>query len=113
MINLEKTAMKLILAYVHPSHADRIVHALERAGLYQLSLTRVHGVVHPDEPIVRPDMGSVGSPETRIEAYCEDDRAESVVALIRETGHVGNLPSGVVFVHPVDQAWTIRKALPS
>lgn len=99
--------MKLIVAFVRPSHAGRVVHALECAGLYQLSLGRVHGVVHPDELITRADMGSDGSAEVRLEAYCQDDRVEQTVALIRETGHIGDLPSGTVFVHPVEQAGVI------
>lgn len=99
--------MKLIVAFVRPSDADRVVYALERAGLYQLSLCRVHGVVRPDGPILRADMGSDGTAEVRLEAYCDDNRVEQAVALIRETGHVGDLPSGAVFVHPVEQAGVI------
>ena len=103
--------MKLIVAFVHPSHAGPVVRALERAGLYHLSLSRVHGVVQPDAPIVRPDLGPEGEPEVRLEAYCEDARVEQVVGLIREKGHVGGLPSGTVFIHPVDHAWRVGQAV--
>ena len=96
--------MKLIVAFVHPSHSGRVVRTLEKVGLYHLSLSRVHGVVQPDGPIVRPDMGGDGELEVRLEAYYEDARTDQVVALIREQGHVGDLPSGAVFVHPVDRA---------
>lgn len=95
--------MKLIVAFVHASHANHVVQLLERAGLFLLAVSRVHGVVHPDEPIFRPELAAEGSPEVRVEAYCEDARVEEVVALIQETGRVGDFPSGAVFVHPVDQ----------
>ncbi len=83
------------------------MHALESAGLYHLSFCRIHKVVHPDGPIVRAQMGSDGSAEVRIEAYCEQDRVEHAVALIREFGRVGELPAGAVFVHSVDEALSI------
>ncbi len=102
--------MKLIVAFVHSSHAGPVVRALEQAGLYHLSLSRVHGVVQPDTAIVRADMGSEGELEVRLEAYCEDAHLEQVVGLIREKGHVGGLPSGAVFVHPVDHAWPVSQA---
>lgn len=103
--------MKLIVAFVHPSHAGPVVRALDQAGLYHLSLSRVHGVAQPDAPIVRADMGGEGEPEVRLDAYCEDTRVEQVVALIRDKGHVGDLPSGVIFVHPVDQAWRVSQTV--
>lgn len=99
--------MKLIVMFVRPLHAPRLVQALQQAGLYHLSLARVHGVVHPDEPIAQADMGPNGSQEVRIDAYCEDARVEAVVALACEAGHIGGLPSGALFVHPVEQARTI------
>lgn len=99
--------MKQIVAFVRPSHAGRVVHALESAGLYHLSFCRIHEVVHPDGPIVRAQMGSDGSTEVRVEAYCEQDRVEHTVALIRELGRVGDLLAGAVFVHSVDEAWSI------
>lgn len=103
--------MKMIVAFVHASHAGSVVRALEQAGLYHLSLSRVHGIVQPDAPIVRADMGAEGELEVRLEAYCEDARFEQVVGLIREIGHVGGLPSGAVFVHPVDHAWSVSQAV--
>ena len=102
--------MKLIVAFVHPAHSGRVVRALEEAGVYHLSLSRVHGVVQPDGPIVRADMGGEGAPEVRLEVYCEEARVEQVVGLIRARGHVGDLPSGAVFVHPVDHAWGVGTA---
>ena len=99
--------MKLVVAFVHPAQAGRVVRALEKAGVYHLSLSQVHGILKPDAPIVRADMGGEGEPEVRLEAYCEDGRVEHIVGLIRDRGHVGELPSGTVFVHPVDHAWGI------
>lgn len=99
--------MKLIVAFVHPAQAGRVVRGLEEAGVYHLSLSRVHGIVQPDASIVRADMGGEGEPEVRLEAYCEEARVEQVVGLIRDRGHVGDFPSGAVFVHPVDQAWLV------
>lgn len=99
--------MKLIVAFVHPAQAGRVVRSLEEAGVYHLSLSRVHGVVQPDAPIVRADMGAEGEPEVRLEAYCQDAQVEQVVGLIRDRGRVGDMPSGAVFVHPVDQAWCV------
>ena len=99
--------MKLIVAFVHPSHADRVIQVLERAGLFQLSVAHVHGVVHPGGPIVRADMAPEGGSEVRLEAYCDEARVEQVVALIQQAARIGDLPSGAVFVHPVEQAWGI------
>lgn len=99
--------MKLIVAFVHPSQADRVIQVLEVAGLFQMSAARVHGVVHPGGPIVRAALATEGSPEVRLEAYCEDSQVEHVVTLIKEAARIGDLPGGAVFVHPVEQAWGI------
>lgn len=95
--------MKMIVGFVRPSLAHRVVRVIERAGLYHLSVSRVHGVVHPNEAIVRADMAPEGEPDIRLEAYCEDGRVEEIVALIREVGRIGELPVGAVFVVPVDR----------
>lgn len=97
--------MKLIVAFIHPSQADRVVQVLERAGLFQMSVARVHSVVHPGGPIVRADLAPEGSSEVRFEAYCEEPRVEHVVTLRKEAARIGDFPAGAVFVHPVEQAW--------
>lgn len=102
--------MKMIVAFVRPSLADRIVRVIERAGLYHLSLCRVHGVVHPNEVIARADLAPEGEADVRLEAYCADGRAEQIVALIQEAGRIGDLPTGAVFVVPVDQYAAIGQA---
>ena len=95
--------MKVIVAFVRPSLAARIVRVIEGAGLYHLSVSRVHCIVHPKEAIVRPDMSPEGEADVRLEAYCEDARAEQIVAVIREVGRIGDLPVGAVFVVPVER----------
>lgn len=104
--------MKVIVAFVHPSRAPRVIHALERVGLYHLSFSRVHGVLSPSEPIVRAELASEGSTEVRLEAYCAEGLITQTAALIRETARVGDFPSGAVFVHPVDEAWNIGDSVP-
>jgi len=91
--------MKMIVAFVRPSLAARIVGVIERAGLYHLSLSRVHCIVHPSDAGMAPE----GEADVRLEAYCEDARVEHLVAVIREVGRIGNLPVGAVFVVPVDR----------
>lgn len=103
--------MKMIVAFVRPSLADRVVRVIERAGLYHLSLSRVHGVAHPNETIVRADMAPEGEANIRLEAYCEDARVEQIVAVIREVGRIGDLPVGAVFVVPVEQHEAIGSSM--
>lgn len=95
--------MKMIIAVVRPSLAERIVRVIERAGLYHLSLSGVRGIVHPNEAIVRADLAPEGEADVRLEAYCEDARVERIVAVIREVGRIGDLPVGAMFVAPVGQ----------
>lgn len=102
--------MKLVVAFVHADHAHGVVQALERSGLFHVSFSRVLTVVQPDAPIFRPELASEGDWDVRLEAYCADDRVEQVMALIRERAHVGALPCGAVFVHPVEQAACLRVA---
>lgn len=53
--------MKLIVAFVHPAQSGRVVRALETAGVYHLSLSRVHGVVQPDAPISARTWGEMAN----------------------------------------------------
>lgn len=95
--------MKMIVAFVRPSLAERIVRVIERAGLYHLSLSGVRGIVHPNEAIIRADMAPEGEADVRLEAYCEDAPVEQIVAVIREVGRIGDFLVGAVLVVPVDR----------
>lgn len=103
--------MKMIVAFVQPSLSERIVRVIEGAGLFHLSICRVHGVVHPHKPIFRAELAPEGEAVVRLEAYCEDARVDRVMALICEVGRIGDLSAGAVFVMPVDQHQAIGPSL--
>lgn len=95
--------MKLIVAYVRASSADGLLRVIERAGLHQLSLARVHVVVRPPALSAGDDAAQENDSDVRLEAYCEDERADHVLALILEVGRIGPRPLGSVFVVPVER----------
>lgn len=103
--------MKMIIAFVQPFMAKRVIDALHGVeGLSGATLTeargfgrgRARGTVVTDEEL----LGS--TPRVRVEAMVPDDLANQIVQVIRDAAHTGNRGDGKVYVVPLERALRIQ-----
>ena len=98
--------MKLIIAFVQPFKAPRVVQALhEISGVTGASFTDARGFGR-GRTTHRPDAEELfGTAEKmRVELVVPDELEDTVVASIREAAHTGNRGDGKIYVVPVARA---------
>lgn len=103
--------MKQIKAFIHRARVGDIVHALDAAGLRQLSVFDVKGLLKATsnrESEYSLALGEKVTSEVQLELVCLDDEVDRAVQLIRENGRTGQPISGWVYVSPVDLALPIE-----
>mgnify|MGYP001043938380 CR=1 FL=1 len=102
--------MKLLKAFVHRNRIADIVRALENAGLRQLSVIDVKGLLRAlsnREQAYSIELGERIINEIQLEVFCQDDEVERAVQLIRLFGRTGQQVAGWIYQSAVEQAWPI------
>jgi nitrogen regulatory protein P-II 1 len=103
--------MKEIKAYIRIMLIDRVIRALEDAGVTNITVIDVRALWHG---LRREDLRySVELAErymnvAKLETLVPDQDAERVIELIRATARTGRPGDGIVYAVPVDDAVHIR-----
>lgn len=101
--------MKQITAYIHHVRSAVVVEALSDAGYKNISLLDVKGTLkalREQELAYSSETGVVIS-EVQLSLVCVDEQVDKAVAIIRESGKIGDHISGWVYVSPIEQALPI------
>lgn len=108
--------MKRITALLHPQRLAEVVHALEAAGERRLSVVQARGLLQTANNRTSDysvELGERVTQEFQLEVFCDDDKLEALVGVIRRLGRSGHQPSGWVFVSPVESGQAIDGAAPA
>ncbi len=103
--------MKMIVAFVQPFMAEKVVAALHVVeGLSGATFTEVRGFgrgrgARASDVTEEELLGTV--PKVRIEAMAPDGLVDRVVCAIRDSAHTGNRGDGKVYVIPLERALRI------
>lgn len=105
--------MKLVIAYLQPFMAERVVEALhEISGLSGATLGAVRGFGRGRAGGLLPSITEedlVGTqPRQRLELVLAEDLLEQVLAVIQQTAHTGQRGDGKIYVLDVVDAIRIR-----
>lgn len=104
--------MKEIKAYIRTSKADKVIHALEEAGVPGCTAIEVKAVgaaAVPEEEYISIDYIEEVSPVTKLEIICSDKDALRLVDVIKTTAYSGRRGDGMIFVSDIGMAikiWT-------
>lgn len=96
--------MKQVTAIVRTTSLDRVVHALEHAGVKGMTISQIKGIgeeVRLNNPYAIHD---------KIEIILPDEKADAVVTVILENTRSGLAGDGIITVFSLDYAVTIRTA---
>lgn len=104
--------MKEIKAYIKPHKLAEVALALHQIpGLSGVSVVdgRGFGHEHTKAPQHRDADDVVDfTPHVRIEVFCRDELAESVLAAIRQSAHTGLPGDGKIFVTAIETAVRVQ-----
>ena len=103
--------MRYVLAFFPPDRLFTIIDALANVHVHGLTVSdargfgQEHDVDHPEH---KEHLGVEMTRKLRIEVFCRDEEAESVVEALYGAGHSGRRGDGKVFVIPVIEALRVK-----
>ncbi len=106
--------MKEIKAYVRFEKADKVISALEEAGVPGLTAIEVKAVgkaAVPEQERVSIDYIEKISPVTKLEIICRDEDAMRLADVIKKTAWSGRRGDGMIFVSDINYAVKIRNGV--
>lgn len=99
--------MKLIRAIVRPERETDVALALEAAGI--VAHTKMDVLGRGQQGGVKVGGTVYGEiPKVQFLVVVDDTKVEAAVAAIQEGARTGHFGDGMLFISPVDKAYTIR-----
>ena len=103
--------MKEIKAYIRPSMADRVISALELAGVSGMTIIDVSTLgkwIDPESSKLSIEYCERYCNSVKVELVCADDDLEKFVNIILEKAHTGSKGDGKIFISEISDAVSIR-----
>jgi nitrogen regulatory protein P-II 1 len=103
--------VKQIKAFVRCVAVDKVVRALQAAGVPGVTVSAVHGVGHGYEPehfSLAPRDVAHAPQIAKVEVVCRAQDADRLVRAIADAARSGLPGDGIVYVAPVERAVKIR-----
>lgn len=106
--------MKEVKAYIRPSMADRVISALEQAGIKGMTVidvSTIGGWADPEQSKLSIEYCEKYCSAVKIELVCSDEDVDKFINIILEKAHTGNHGDGKIFVSDISEAYSIRTKL--
>lgn len=103
--------MKEIKAYIRPSMADRVISALELAGVPGMTVIDVSTLgkwTDPERSKLSMEFCEKYCTAIKIELVCSENELEKFVNVILEKAFTGQKGDGKIFVSEITDAYSIR-----
>ncbi len=103
--------MKEIKSYIRPDMADRVLSALEIAGVKGMTIIDVSalgGWADPEKSKLSIEYCEKYCSSVKIELVCTDEEVEEYVNIILEKAHTGQKGDGKIFVSDITESISIR-----
>jgi nitrogen regulatory protein PII len=103
--------MKLIKAYIRPNMIDKVLHALEEAGITDMTVTDVKAIrqgIDPKDLEYSMELAERYMNAAKLEIVLNDDRVEQAKDTILRNARTGRKGDGLIYVSHVDEAIHIR-----
>ena len=103
--------MKEIKAYVWPEMADRVMSALEIAGVKGMTVIDVSALgewVDPKKSKLSIEYCEKYCSSVKIELVCADEELDKYTNIILERAHTGRRGDGKIFISDISDSISIR-----
>ena len=105
--------MKEIKAYVHRTRIADVVYALRKAGLRNISIVDVKGMLKaldPKEEEYSIEIGNKVIKEVKLELVIAAEQVNEAIDIIRANGRTGRPNAGWIYVSNIDGTYEIGEA---
>jgi len=103
--------MKEIKAYIRPSMVERVISALEIAGVPGMTIIDVSTLgkwIDPERSKLSIEYCERYCSSVKVELVCSDNELEKFVNIIVEKAHTGSKGDGKIFVSDISDTISIR-----
>jgi nitrogen regulatory protein P-II 1 len=103
--------MKEIKAYIRPSIAERVISALEIAGVSGMTIIDVSTLgkwADPERSRLSIEYCDKYCTTVKIELVCEDKDLDKFVKIVEDKAHTGEKGDGKIFVSDISDSISIR-----
>jgi len=103
--------MKAVKAYIRTVKVDEVVHALEKAGICDMTVIDVMAIgghADPKESKFSVELMNKYAKVAKLEIVCKDDQIHKILEILRQTAYTGSPGDGIIYVTPVEMAIKIR-----
>ncbi len=106
--------MKEIKAYIRPEKVDKVILALEKAGIHGMTIINVSAIADWADP--ERTAYSVKYVEryckvVKLELICPASHEKALIEAIRKAANTGKKGDGKIFVSGIEKAISIRTGL--
>ncbi|WP_031428521.1 P-II family nitrogen regulator [Flavimarina sp. Hel_I_48] len=102
--------MKEIKAFIKPKRVQKTIEALSDAEFMSMTLSQGEGTGKFKAKGASPslDFHVTDSPVVKLELVCQNEEAESAVAIILENGKTPTPGDGIIYLSEVEDAFQIK-----
>lgn len=103
--------MKEIKAYIRVNMIDKVIHALEGAGVSNMTVIDVKAVwkdLRQEDLLYSLELAERYMNVAKLEIIARDEEASQLVELIAQTARTGRSGDGLIYVSSVEDAVHIR-----
>lgn len=102
--------MKEIKAFVKPNRIQRIIEALTDNGFKSMTLSQAEGTGAFKAKGARPslDFHITDSPVVKLELVCQNEEAQSAIAIILKNGRTEEPGDGIIYIADIVDAFQIK-----
>ena len=103
--------MKEIKAYIRPSMVEKVISALEIAGVPGMTIIDVSTLgkwIDPERSRLSIEYCERYCSSVKVELVCSDNELEKFVNIIVEKAHTGSKGDGKIFVSDISDTISIR-----
>ena len=103
--------MKKIIAIVKPFKLEEVIEALSEKGIVGITIKEVQGTGRQNghsELYRGAEYAIEFNPKIQIEAVVQDEDADVIIALIKESAYTGKTGDGKIYIESILEAIRIR-----
>ena len=103
--------MKQIIAIVKPFLAEKVIKAVESAGVDEFTIREVKGFGRQKSYLSEYQENEYAMaylPKVEIDIWVDDDQVDTVVRMIVEVSRTGRMGDGKIFVLPTDRTISLN-----
>lgn len=105
--------MKEIKAFIKPKRVQKVIEALSEKGFKSMTISQGEGTGSFKAKGASPslDFHITDSPVVKLELVCQNEEAQSAIAIILENGKTPDPGNGIIYLSNIEDAFQIKTGM--